>query len=442
MEEQANWAANHDSLTKLPNRMFLQRRLERMTGAPDAAQNPCALVLLDVDNFKQINDTAGHDAGDALLCTFAERLQAAVRVTDTVARLSGDEFALLLPNTGSERELQIVLDRIVDELRKPCVHAGRVFDCSASVGAGIFGPHGATHAELLKNVDVALYAAKAAGKGTFRIFRSALRDEIQKRSSMLSIAKDALADGRIRPHYQPKVDLRTGAVAGFESLLRWQHPKGGWQPPSSIAAAFEDLTIASDLSDRMIDQVLADIVTWRAGGIDVGHVAVNASAAEFRRGDFAERLLERMHKSAVPVEVLQLEITETVFLGRGAECVERALKTLSLAGMKIALDDFGTGFASLSHLNQFPVNILKIDRSFVDDVKTANSRAPIINAVINLGKSLDMEVVAEGVETQVQHDFLINAGCHQGQGFLYSRAVPAAEVAALLRNRSQQPMAA
>lgn len=443
IEERANWAANHDSLTKLPNRMLLQRRLERMTDGPDATENPFALVLLDVDNFKQINDTAGHDAGDALLCTFAERLQAAVRATDTVARLSGDEFALLLTNTGSEGELQSVLDRIVEELRKPCIYAGRVFDCSASVGAGIFGRHGASPAELLKNVDVALYAAKAAGKGTFRVFRSAHREEIQKRSSMLSLARDALTDGRICPNYQPKVDLRTGNIAGFEALLRWQHPEKGWQLPNSIAAAFEDLSLASEISERMINQVVADLVAWRAEGIEVGPVAVNASAAEFRRGDFAERLLEKMHKASLPVEALQLEITETVFLGRGAECVERALKTLSGAGMKIALDDFGTGYASLSHLNQFPVNILKIDRSFVHAVQGTTTTAPIIDAVINLGKSLDMAVVAEGVETQIQHDFLINAGCNQGQGFLYSRAVAAAEVSAMLQNNwRRQPLAA
>lgn len=192
----------------------------------------------------------------------------------------------------------------------------------------------------------------------------------------------------------------------------------------------------------MIDQVLADIVAWRAQGVDVGHIAVNASAAEFRSGDFAERLLEKLHKAAVPVEALQLEITEMVFLGRGTECVERALKTLSSAGMKIALDDFGTGYASLSHLNQFPVDILKIDRSFVHDVKGVSSSAPIIDAVINLGKSLNMKVVAEGVETQVQHDFLISAGCSFGQGFLYSQAVPATQVAALLKCWPQQALAA
>jgi EAL domain-containing protein (putative c-di-GMP-specific phosphodiesterase class I) len=253
---------------------------------------------------------------------------------------------------------------------------------------------------------------------------------------MLSLARQALEDQRIVPYYQPKVDLRSGAVVGFEALLRWRLPGRAVQTPARIAAAFDDLTLAAEISDQMVERVIRDLVHWREQGIDVGHVAVNASAAEFRRGHFAERLLERLHQAALPVNSLQLEVTETVFLGRGAECVEHALKTLSTAGMKIALDDFGTGYASLSHLNQFPVNILKIDRSFVEKVEDRASRAPIIDAVVNLGKSLDIEVVAEGVETIVQHDFLLAAGCNQGQGFLYAPAIAAKRVPALLQART------
>jgi diguanylate cyclase (GGDEF)-like protein/PAS domain S-box-containing protein len=436
-EDRANWSAHHDALTRLPNRMLLQQRLEALADAPGDTAPRFALLLLDVDNFKRINDTAGHDAGDALLCAFAERLQSAIRGGDTVARLSGDEFAIVLNGVGTEGELRTALERIATELRKPCVHAGRVFDCNASIGAGIYGRHGATRAELLKNVDVALYAAKAAGKGTYKIFRTAMRNEMQKRSSMLSLAKDALAENRIVPFYQPKVALGSGRIVGFEALLRWRHPKKGVQPPATIAAAFEDLTLAAEISDQVIDAVLADLVRWRSAGIDVGHVAVNASAAEFRRGDFAERLLEKLDAARVPVSALQLEVTETVFLGRGAECVEHALKKLSAAGMKIALDDFGTGYASLSHLNQFPVNILKIDRSFVSAVPFKLAHAPIIDAVVNLGRSLEIEVVAEGIETQMQHDFLVGRGCAYGQGYLYSPAVPARRVACLLREFSE-----
>ncbi|HEX8415254.1 MAG TPA: EAL domain-containing protein, partial [Sphingomicrobium sp.] len=435
-EQRANWTAEHDALTKLPNRKYLQERLERLSDPSAGRHPPFALALLDVDDFKRINDLAGHDAGDALLCTFAERLQDSLRAGDTVARLSGDEFALLMPAIKGESELRLVLDRVAAALRKPCVHAGRVFDCSASIGAGIFGRHGSTKEALLKNVDVALYAAKAAGKGSFQVFRSPMRDVIQKRASMMSLAKDAIGGRRIVPYYQPKIDLKSGQVAGFEALLRWRDAKRGIQLPGQIAAAFEDVTLAAEISDLIIDGVLADMVRWREMDIEIGHVAINSAAAEFRHGDFADRLLARLHAASLPVSAVQLEITETVFLGRGAECVERALKTLSCAGMKIALDDFGTGYASLSHLQQFPVNVLKIDRSFICGLSADQPHAPIVDAVINLGRSLAMEVVAEGIETNAQHHLLSAAGCNFGQGYLYSRALPAKRVPTLLR---QQP---
>jgi EAL domain-containing protein (putative c-di-GMP-specific phosphodiesterase class I) len=262
-----------------------------------------------------------------------------------------------------------------------------------------------------------------------------MRLDMQKRASMLSLARDALAHRRILPFYQPKVDLRSGGVAGFEALLRWNHPESGPQSPATISAAFEDLALASEISDAMIASVVADLVHWRDEGVDLGHVAINAAAAEFRRGDFADRLLERLHMSGLPPRLLQVEVTETVFLGRGAESVERALKLLSAAGVGIALDDFGTGFASLSHLKQFPVDIIKIDRSFVRDLEDDPDDAAIIDAVVNLGRSLGISIVAEGVENEKQHGFLASLGCDFGQGYLYGKAAPAGEVKAMLGMR-------
>jgi len=283
----------------------------------------------------------------------------------------------------------------------------------------------------MKSADMALYAAKAAGRGTLRLYRGEMRLELQKRTSMLRVARDALKRGNVRPYYQPKVELRTGRAVGFEALMRWKHPTRGIQEPASVSAAFEDLSVAALISDRMIAAVIEDIVRWRDHGIDFGHVAVNAAAAEFRRGDFAERLLERLAEAGIPPACFQLEVTESVFVGRGAEYVERALRVLNAEGIAIALDDFGTGFASLSHLKQFPVDIVKIDRSFVRGLEDDPGDAAIVDAVTGLGRRLGKTIVAEGIESPHQHALLQALGCDQGQGYYYGRPAPAGQVPAL-----------
>jgi diguanylate cyclase (GGDEF)-like protein/PAS domain S-box-containing protein len=437
-EEKVRWVANHDTLTHLPNRLLFQERLDALVAAgPD--KGCFALLLLDIDEFKRVNDTLGHDAGDALLCAFAERLKETARADDLVARLGGDEFAVILNGVRGEAEVTTAVEALMSALRRPWVHGGMVLDCDASIGASLFPLDGASRAELMKHADIALYVAKAAGRGNLKLFQPAMRAEMQNRISMLALARDAIEKKWITPFYQPKIDLATGEVSGFEALLRWHHPGKGFQSPDTIAAAFEDLTIATGLSDRMIEGVIADMRGWLERGIAFGHVAINAAAAEFRGGDFAERLLERLAAAEVPAHFVQLEVTETVFLGRGAECVERTLKTLSAAGMTIALDDFGTGYASLSHLKQFPVDLLKIDKSFVRDLNVTPDAAAIIRAVIHLGHSLDVRIVAEGIETLAQQASLVAQGCDFGQGYLYSPAVPAAEVPAILALAREAP---
>lgn len=431
-ERRARWAASHDSLTGLANRALLQQRIDDAIGEAAGTGRKFALLLLDVDDFKRINDSVGHDAGDALLCTFAARLRDVFGPPHTVARLAGDEFAVILSGVGDEGALAAEAERLLVAMRAPCIHNGRMLDCHASIGASLFPVHGVNRAALLKNADVALYSAKSAGRANLKIFRPAMRDLMQKRASMLSVARDALTHDRILPYYQPKIDMRTGAIAGFEALLRWTDPHFGVQGPALLAAAFEDMNLAAEISDRIVAGVIADMRRWRDEEVAFGHVAVNAAAAEFRRGDFAELLLARLADAGLPPHLFRLEVTETVFLGRGAEYVERTLKALAAAGVKIALDDFGTGYASLSHLKQFPVHSIKIDQGFVQDLGSDQGDGAIIRAVVNLGRSLGIEVVAEGVENAAQHDFLRGIGCDQGQGFLYGRAVPAAEVPVLL----------
>jgi diguanylate cyclase (GGDEF)-like protein/PAS domain S-box-containing protein len=418
-EERVYWAANHDALTGLPNRTLMQQTVDRVVAEASETGGKFGLLLLDVDEFKRV-----------------ERLKGAVRSSDTVFRLGGDEFAVILGEIGSAPEAEAFGELLFGRLREPCIYAGRMLDLHASMGVALFEDHGGDRLELMKNADIALYAAKAAGRRRLKVFAPEMSEELVRRGSMLRLARTALQDSRIVPFYQPKVNLSTGAVIGFESLLRWRDPHRGIQPPATISAAFEDANVAAEISDRMIDRVIGDVRRWQDQGLVFGHVAINASAAEFRRGNLAESLLERLHAAAIPANRIQIEVTESVFLGRGAEYVERALKMLSAAGMQIALDDFGTGYASLSHLKQFPVDTIKIDQSFVRGLNGGGGgNHAIAAAVISLGRSLGIDVVAEGIETPAQEKALLRLRCQYGQGYLYSRAVPACDVPGILHAR-------
>ena len=434
-EDRVRWSASHDGLTRLANRSNFQEQLDRAIRAAKKGKNNVGLLMIDLDHFKQVNDALGHDAGDRLLQNFADRLKTAVRAGDTVARLGGDEFAILVPELCSEQKLAELSQSIHERLREPFIQKGRVLDCRISIGAAIYPQHGANPKDLMISADMALYAAKAAGRATTVEYRPQLRDEVQRFASMVSTARKAIQENRIIPFYQPKLDLMNGRVVGFEALLRWRDHNNVVHLPATIEAAFEDHEVAADISERIIQQAICDMRGWLDDDVAFGHVAVNASAAEFRRDDFGERVLESLRKADIPLECFQLEVTETVFLGRGAEYVQRALALLSESGVKIALDDFGTGYASLRHLKQFPVDILKIDKSFVRDMEGDPGDEAIIRAVVNLGKNLGIKVVAEGIEHISQAERLIGLGCDYGQGFLFSKAVPASSVPPLLGHR-------
>jgi diguanylate cyclase (GGDEF)-like protein/PAS domain S-box-containing protein len=433
--ETIRWSASHDALTSLANRAQFQEVLQTTIQRSTRSGRRVGLLMIDIDHLKQINDTLGHDAGDLLLKLFAERLKSAVRPADVVARLGGDEFAIIVPNMKKSENLAKLSDSIHDRLRDPFVYNGRIVDCCASIGAAIFPQDGASPTELMKNADMALYSAKNAGRSTTKIYQPTMRIEIERRTNMVQLAREALRDDRILPYYQPKLDLRTRRVVGFEALLRWRAPGGQVHLPEKLEAAFEDLDVACALSDRMIEQAIVDMRSWIDRDVDFGHVAMNASAADFRRENFAERVLEKLDRANIPTSMFQLEVTETVFLGRGAEYVHNALAMFNSAGVRISLDDFGTGYASLRHLKQFPVAIIKIDRSFVRDMQNNAGDDAIVRAVINLGRSLAIEVVAEGIEEETHVQKLLRYGCVQGQGFLFSEARPAMEVPAMLARK-------
>lgn len=426
-EEALRWIASHDPLTGLPNRAFFDARLEEALAA--SAPDEVALIVIGIDNFAGMKDAWGAAASDTLLRNFARQLTSLVPERATLARIGNDEFGIVLPHLPAAQATLETVRLIVGALKPSFAFEGAAIDATASVGAAFWPEDGRDAQTLLRSADLALYSAKAAGRGTVRIFEEEMRVQIEQRAAMILIARDAIADDRIVPFYQAKVDLKTCRIVGFEALLRWHHHRRGLQPPKAIDAAFDDMELAARLTDRMIDRVIHDARGWLDRGIDFRRIAINGSAPDFVRGDFAERLLDRLHRADIPPSRIELEVTESVFIGQIADNVERILNTLSRAGTTIALDDFGTGYASLSHIKQFPVDTLKIDQSFISAraVDDPDDLA-IVRAVISLGQSLGISTVAEGVESLAQVNLLRREGCDVGQGYLFGRAVAAAQV--------------
>ncbi|WP_414476117.1 putative bifunctional diguanylate cyclase/phosphodiesterase [Microvirga sp. M2] len=424
-EEQLHWAAYHDDLTGLANRRLFLKHLQQALDQAAGSRHSVGLLVMDLDHLQTINDRFGHDAGDALLREFTIRLRDIVRTTDTVARLGGDEFAVILTDVPGEECVATTAGAILARMREPLRYNGRTLDCRTSIGGAVaVGPE-MTVEELQKQADLALYRCKADGRGTFKMFRPDMREEVQKIASALEIARRALERDWIEPFYQPKVELASGRLAGFEALLRWRHPRTGVQSPDILAPAFDDPELGIAIAHRMLSCVVRDMRRWLDAGLDIGRVSINASSADFRRDDYATRVLDHLREAGIPPSRFGIEVTETVFLDRHIEHARRTLRALNEGGISIALDDFGTGYASLSHLKQFPAHVLKIDRSFVSNLETDEGDAAIVKAVVSLGQSLGIRVVAEGVETSAQASFLREHGCDLGQGYLFGRPMPA-----------------
>lgn len=433
-EERIRWAAQHDPLTQLPNRALFNERLEAAVKTSLGTGCSLGLLFVDMDHLKQVNDTIGHDAGDCLIQEVANRLRKSVRDGDMVSRNGGDEFAILLPGLNGEAELNAVTESILKRLEELLIYGSRMLDCRVSIGASIWPKQGSKLSEVMKQADMALQAAKASGRGTARLFDPTMRLEAQRRAVMLNRARHAIDKRHIEPFYQPKVDLSTGELAGFEALLRWRDRLGNMKSPADIGAAFEDARFAIAMGQQIQDCVVEDTRKWLDYGIEFGHMAFNASAAEFGSGGFAEDLLERLRSAGIPTRCIEVEVVETVFVGRGAEYVEEALRTLHKEGVRIALDDFGTGYASLLHLKQFPVDVIKVDQSFVWGLARKPEDAAILSAVLALGRSLGMTTVAEGVETLDQAAFLRAAGCDLGQGYLFGKPTSRGLIPELIRS--------
>ena len=426
------WIATHDSLTHLGNRALFHTQLDLALAKAEKTGTGFALILIDVDHFKQINDSLGHDAGDAVLQSFARRLSDMVRVGDTVARLGGDEFGIVLTSVKTKAHLTKIVESLNIRLREKLEHDGRLIECRASIGVAIYAEHAVTAESLIKCGDLALGVAKTH-RGCAVTFHPDMETDFERDIGMTALARSAIEQDRVFPYYQPKIDLQTGALKGFEALLRWDQPNGEVGFPNMIAPAFSDSELALAIGDRMMIRVLDDVRRWVQADIEFGTIAINTCSGDFVANDFAERLLSAMRFRSLHPSLIEVEVTESVFLDRGSHHVLRALTKLSEHGVRIALDDFGTGFASLTHLKKFPVNVLKIDQTFIAGLGKSADDAAIVRALIGLGNSLGMETVAEGIETKQQAAFVRTCGCTLGQGYLYGAARPAPDIAHLVK---------
>ncbi|MEA1831816.1 EAL domain-containing protein [Methylobacterium durans] len=432
VEETIREAAHHDVLTGLPNRALFQATLDDALRRAEDDGSRVGLILLDLDAFKEVNDTLGHDAGDLLLKEVGRRLSHIVGPRDLVARLGGDEFVVIACGEDDlcapSRRVHEVAQAIIDGLTLPIAIGGRSVSPRASLGVALFPEHARTSADLLTDADLALYAAKAAGRNRMTVFAPALRASIEERVTVAREIRAALDEGWIVPFYQPKMSLRTGAVVGFEALARWRHPTRGFLSPAAFASVFDDAEIGAALGFSIAEQVARDIRHWISRGFDPGRIFVNLSTAQFAEEDLAGRLLAILSEAGVEVARFGVEVTETVLIGGQGERVAQTLERLHAAGVRVALDDFGTGYASLTHLKRFPVDEIKIDRSFVNDLTHDANDAAIVTAVLQLGRSLGLDVTAEGIETPEQAAFLQAGGCTFAQGYLYGKPVAGSRV--------------
>jgi diguanylate cyclase (GGDEF)-like protein/PAS domain S-box-containing protein len=426
--------ANHDHLTGLPNRLFLQAHLpEAIARCQDTGQM-LAVLFLDLDRFKHINDSRGHEVGDRLLQEIAKRVRAAVRPADIVVRMGGDEFVVVLHKVNSPDEVGIAATRINEVLSAPVMIDGRALVATVSIGVSLYPRDGASMGELLKHSDTAMYQAKDLGRNNFQVFSPQMDRSLKERVTIESSLRVALKLNQFDVHYQPIIDIHSRRVAGLEALLRWKHPTKGYVSPEQFIKVAEETGLIIPIGQFVLDRIGNDISQWRDQGAHLVPVSMNVSAVQLERTKLRELIQQAMLKNRIGPQLIHLELTEgSLFESRSGEFREDALATLRDLGVKIAIDDFGTGYSSLSYLKRWRVDSLKIDRSFVRDIATDPSDHAIVSAIVAMARSLNIQVVAEGIETWQQLEILRNMGCSLAQGFLFAKPCPAADALRYLR---------
>ena len=430
-ETRLAYMANYDSVTGLPNRHLLRERLDRAIKHEARSHRHLAIMFLDLDNFKSINDTLGHDVGDRVLQVVANRLLACLRESDTVARIGGDEFTALVEDMTTMESIAALAQQIIDSLSLPFPLDGREMFCTVSVGIAIYPDDSESLDGLMKSADSAMYRAKEQGRNTYRFFTEDMHRRAYERLLLENRLRGALKRGEFQLHYQPQIDVVSGATVGIEALLRWNDEERGLVPPVEFIGVLEDTGMIVEVGHWVLEEACAFNQSLREIGLPPIRVAVNISPRQFRQKGLVESIRQILSNTGLGAEYLDLEITESVLVD--AVDAPDVLERLSGMGVRLSIDDFGTGYSSLSYLKRFPIDTLKIDRSFVRDIMTDSDDAAITVAIIALSRSLRLKVLAEGVETAEQLASLRHHGCDEIQGFLYARPMSGDALVAWLR---------
>lgn len=431
-EARVRHLAEHDPLTNLPNRSLLGERLQQAMPLARRDGGMLAVLCLDLDRFKIINDSLGHGVGDQFLIETALRLHQCIRARDTVSRLGGDEFAVLLTDLDSADQAALMARRILGHIGAPAQLGNQLLSVTPSIGIALFPGDGDDVETLLKNAEAAMYHAKQQGRNNCQFFTPSINERFNERLLLEKGLRQALAQSQLSLHYQPQFDLESGALTGSEALLRWTSPELGAVPPTRFIPVAEESGLIESIGDWVVHQACQQIARWQQAGLPVRPVAVNVSALQFRNGSITRSVAQALEQSAIAPELLEIEVTESV-LAEDETRITQQLQALKAMGVSLAIDDFGTGYSSLSYLKRFPLDRLKIDRSFIQDLPTDQDDAAITRAIIDMARALGLSTLAEGVETMAQRDYLLRHGCDQVQGYLTGKPMPENDFAALLK---------
>ncbi len=426
--------AQHDALTKLPNRiLFIDRLKQSLKNAPRNKEN-FAVLFIDLDHFKEINDSFGHNFGDQLLIIVAKHLENTVRATDSVARMGGDEFTVLLNNLTDEDSIVPILQKIMSLFKEPFNINEHQFYITCSIGVSVYPLNGDTPELLLKNADAAMYKAKDSGRHTYQFYTKDMTEKAYDRITLETQMRQAIDNKEFEVYYQPQVNMNSGKIIGMEALVRWNHPEEGLVSPAKFIPLAEETGLIIDIDRQVMRDAIYQFQKWVEDGFDVGMLSINLSIIQLNHVDFMDFIKNLISESKISVENLMLEITETQIMKNPEESIIK-LQELQDFGIKLAIDDFGTGHSSLSYIKKLPINKLKIDQSFVSDVLVDEDDAELTKAIISIAKNLNLELIAEGVETEEQAAFLLQNGCDEAQGYLYYKPVDAKSVSKILSMR-------